>query len=132
MPARNLAAGCALAAVCLSACGSATKPVAGSATATSPHPGRGVVDDPRTKSLPCLRKLKLAINRQGAAALTIGAGSQQARVMFMPTPGAAQEAQISGQVQSAEVIGSALLFPQAMSDRSLKKIEDCLAQDVLG
>src|SRR5947209_17703934 len=105
MPARTLRVGCALAAVALAACGSTTKPVAGSngtrTLAGGLAPGRGVVDDPRLKSAPCLQATKLGVVRVGATGLLIGAGGDQARVMFLPTPGAAQYAQISGPTQSA-------------------------------
>src|SRR5437588_3381741 len=120
MPARTLAVGCAVAALGLSACGSTSKPVAGAdGTRTLSGglaPGRGVVDDPRTKSLPCLTATKLGVVKYGASRLVVGSGGDQARVVFLPTPGAAQAAQLSGSVQGAEVIGSALLYPQAMSD----------------
>jgi hypothetical protein len=136
MPARTLRAGCALAAVALAACGSTTKPVAGSGATRSLAgglaPGRGVVDDPRTKSAACLQATKLPIVRVGATGLLVGAGGDQARVMFLPTPGAAQYAQISGGTQGAEAIGNALLYPQGMSDRHLKQVEDCLAKGVQG
>jgi hypothetical protein len=136
MPARVLAIGCALAALALCACGSTSKPVAGSGAtrtlASGLPPGRGVIDDPRTKSLPCLRSTKLGVVRVGSTGLVLGAGTDQAKVAFLPTPGAAQAAQISGTVQSAEVIGNALLYPQGMSEKHLKKVEDCLAQGVQG
>ena len=136
MPARTLRAGCALAALALAACGSAIKPVAGSgATRTLAGglpPGRGVVDDPRTKSAPCLQATKLAIVRVGATGLLVGTGGDQAKVVFVPTPGGAQHVQISGGTQGAEVIGNALLYPQAMSDPHLSQVEDCLAEGVQG
>ena len=51
---------------------------------------------------------------------------------FAPTPGAAQDAQISGRVTGAEVIGSALLYPDQASDGLLQTVEDCLAAGVTG
>jgi hypothetical protein len=53
-------------------------------------------------------------------------------VVFTPTPGAAQAAQIQAQAQGAEVIGSALLYPAQASDSELSQIETCLAQRVQG
>ncbi len=53
-------------------------------------------------------------------------------VYFEPTPGAAQEMQINGQVQGAEVIGSALLYPNQASDQLLTTVEGCVAQGVSG
>ena len=51
---------------------------------------------------------------------------------FTPTPGAAQDQQISGHTPGAEVIGSALLYPGTAPDSELQPIEDCLAQGVKG
>lgn len=122
-----------LAGLALSACGSTAKPLAGSRTASGRvASGRGVYDDPRTRHYPCLKGLKVNLVPQGAATLLIGTGAQQAKIDFLPTPGAAQAAQISGQIQGAEVVGSALLYPQGMSDQQLKPIEDCLSQGVKG
>ena len=53
-------------------------------------------------------------------------------MVFEPTPGAAQESQIDGQVEGAEVIGSALLYPNQASDSLLQKVEDCVAKGVSG
>ncbi len=117
----------------LAACGSTAKPKAGGTSVGSSQPaGRGVIDDPRRRHLTCLQGLHLPVLKLGTTDLLLGAAPTQARVRFEPTPGAAQEAQISGQVQGAEVIGSALLFPNAMSDQELKPIEGCLAQGVSG
>ena len=52
--------------------------------------------------------------------------------MFTPTSGAAQAQQIDGNAQSAEAIGTALLYPNQGSDSELTSIEDCLAQGVQG
>ena len=52
--------------------------------------------------------------------------------MFAATPGAAQAYQIDGSAQAAEVIGSALVYPNQGSDGELTAIEDCLAQGVQG
>jgi len=126
-----IAATCAAMTLC--ACGSTAKPQAGATSLRSSQPpGRGVIDDPRRKHLTCLQGLHLPVLKLGTTDLLLGAAPAQARIRFEPTPGAAQEAQISGQVQGAEVIGSAVLFPDAMSDPELKPIEDCLAQGVSG
>jgi hypothetical protein len=129
----RLAIASACAAMTLCACGSSAKPQAGaSSLRSSKPPGRGVIDDPRRRHLTCLEGLHLAVLKLGTTDLLLGAAPAQARIRFEPTPGAAQEAQISGQVQGAEVIGSALLFPHAMSDQELKPVENCLAQGVNG
>jgi hypothetical protein len=132
MSSAKLAVACALAAVTVSACGTSAKPVAGSAAATAPNAGRGVVDDPRSKHLKCLRQHRLPVVKVARTGLQVGAPGSGPSVSFEPTPGAAQEQQISGQVQSAEVIGSALLYPNQASDKELKIVEDCLALGVTG
>jgi hypothetical protein len=51
---------------------------------------------------------------------------------FLSTPGAAQFAQISGKVQGAEVIGSALLYPKNAPEQLLQTVEQCMALGVKG
>jgi hypothetical protein len=68
----------------------------------------------------------------GRVWLQIGTKPYGPTVQFTPTPGAAQEVQIGGQVESAEVIGSALLYPNQASDALLQKVEDCMAKGVTG
>ena len=75
---------------------------------------------------------KLPAVKVGQTSLQIGVPPDGPSVQFLPTPGAAQQAQISGQVQAAEVIGSALLYPNQSSDGELKMVEDCLAIGVSG
>ena len=124
--AKLLAASC-LAVVALAACGS-----------TSVHPGgagRGQVDDPRTAKsdhLACMRSDHLPVQTVGLTGIQIGAAPAGPRVLFEPTPGSAQAAQIAAQAQGAEVIGSALLYPDQGSDRELNQIETCLSQGVSG
>ncbi len=129
----KLAVGFVAAALTLSACGSAVKPVAG-ATNVSVHTAgaRGVVDDPRARHLKCLQSLGVPVVKRGKTDLIIGTGPDQVAATFEPTPGAAQNEQFTGHVQAAEVIGSALLYPGTASDSRLKPIEDCLAQGVTG
>jgi hypothetical protein len=67
----------------------------------------------------------------GADGLQIGALPSGPTVQFLATIGGAQAAQIDGRAQGAEVIGTALLYPNA-SDSELKMIEDCVAQGVSG
>jgi hypothetical protein len=126
----KLALAAGLGALSLSACGSAAKPVAGTPqAAVTVHKG---LDDPRTKHVKCIRKDHLAVVRVGRTGLQVGVAPAGPTVRFEPTPGAAQALQISGQVQSAEVIGSALLYPNQASDAVLQKVEDCLAVGVTG
>lgn len=133
MPSAKLAAACALTALALTACGSSSKPVAGSITATTgERAGRGVVDDPRTKHMKCLQEHRLPVARVGQTGMQIGTLPTGPSVTFAPTPGAAQELQISGEIENAEVIGSALLYPRQASDKLLQVVEDCLAEGVSG
>jgi hypothetical protein len=124
----KLALVCGLATLLLSACGSSAVQVAGS----TPHAGRGKVDDPRAKRLKCLKQHHLRAMKVGQTGIQIGPPPQGAWVVFTPTPGAAQERQISGQAQGAEVIGSALLYPRGASDKQLAVIESCVALEVKG
>jgi predicted benzoate:H+ symporter BenE len=137
MSSAKLALAAGIAALVLSACGSTAKPVAGSTKAiTTNHKG---VDDPRKKHIVCLqqehipvRRLQSTLAGQSLPGVQIGTAPSGPTVTFEPTPGAAQYAQINGQVQGAEVIGSALLYPNQASDALLQKVEDCVAQGVSG
>ncbi len=115
----------AVLAVALTACGSAVKP----------PQGHGKLDDPRTNRpnhVACLRQQGLSVQLVGQTRLQIGSPPGGPSVQFAPTPGAAQALQITGQVQPAEVIGSALLYPHTAGDPELSVIEACLASGVTG
>ncbi|TML99187.1 MAG: hypothetical protein E6G05_12710 [Actinobacteria bacterium] len=121
---RTLLAG-GLAVVALSACGSAAKP----------SQGRGRVDDPRTGGpdyLKCIRDRGLSAVEMGATGIQIGQPPAGPTIRFLPTPGAATAAQIAGNTQGAEVIGAALLYPNAASNGELQAIESCLGHSVKG
>lgn len=123
-----LVAALCLAALALSACGSAVKPATGS---------RGRIDDPRTARadrIKCISQHKLPVQKVGLTELLIGSRPAGPKVVFLPTPGAAQAAQLSGAraQQGAEAIGSALLFTAQGSEQELGAVETCLAQGVLG
>jgi hypothetical protein len=128
MYAGKLLAASSVAAIALGACGASVKPATGS---------RGRVDDPRTTKtnhVKCLQDSHLAVQEVGHTGLQIGAAPAGPSVVFVPTPGAAQYDQMSGNraYQGAEVIGSALLYPNQGSETELKVIEDCLAKGVSG
>jgi hypothetical protein len=129
----KLAVTAGLLAIGLSACGSTAKPLAGSATnSTTTIHARGRIDDPRTTHIKCLRAHGVPVVRVGQTGLTAGAGTGTVTVTFEPTTGAAQAQQIRDAEQGAEVIGSALLYPDQASDSELKTIEACLAVGVSG
>ena len=125
----KLAVVASVAAVGLSACGTAVHSTA------APGVSRGRVDDPRTAKsdrVQCMRAKRLPVQEVGATSMQIGAPPDGARVVFEPTPGAAQGVQIQGEAQGAEVIGSALLYPNQAPADQLGSIEACLAQGVSG
>src|SRR5579875_2471700 len=128
--AKPLIAG-ALTALLISACGLQAKPPAGSAEALADHgPGlHGRVLDPRTSHYRCLlaHHLPASEPRASLPEIQVGRPGVGPLIEFLPTPGAAQEAQISGRVQSAEVIGAALLYPNQGSDALLNVVENCTA-----
>jgi hypothetical protein len=127
---------CALTALALSGCGSAAKPLAGTPHLSVQAGIHGRVDRLRREHYLCLRDAGLPahtfIASGGRPAIQVGSLPAGATIVFEPTPGAAQELQIDGQVQSAEVIGSALLYPNLAPDGTLSTIERCVALDVTG
>ena len=117
-----------LAGLAVSACGSSVKPATGS---------RGKVDDPRTahsNHITCLTQHHLPVQKVGLNEILVGPQPSGPRIVFEPTPGMAQGAQISGSrsEQGAEVIGSALVYPNAASDNETKVIENCVAAGITG
>lgn len=123
-------------ALLLSACGMASKPSAGTANLSAAPGYHARVDDPRTKHVRCLRADRLPVSLFQASGarpgIQIGPSPSGPTVIFEPTPQAATAAQIVGQAQAAEVIGSALLYPNQAPDGELQQIEDCLAIGVTG
>jgi hypothetical protein len=132
MSSAKVAVLCAFGAALLAGCGNSAKPLAGQIPQTATSEGHARIDDPRARHLPCLRQHRLPVTLVGQTWIQIGAAPAGPRVYFAPTPGAAQEAQISGQAQGAEAIGSALLYPDQAPDSQLKTIEDCLSEGVTG
>jgi hypothetical protein len=137
MPSAKLAAAIALAALSLSACGTTSKPEAGTAKAIAiSHKG---LDDPREKHIVCLQQEHIPVHReqtqvsgQVLPGFQVGTSPEGPTVSFEPTPGDAQGLQIHGDAQGAEVIGSALLYPNQATDALLTKVEKCVALGVSG
>ena len=137
MPSAKLAVVVGLTALSLSACGTTSKPEAGTPAAiVKSHQG---LDDPRKKHIVCLRQKHIPVHRvqvavagQRLPGFQVGVAPYGPTVSFEPTPGDAQGIQIHGQAQAAEVIGSALLYPNQASDSLLTKVENCVAQGVSG
>ncbi len=126
----KLALAIGVVAISLSACGSTAKPEAGTPNAASVS--RKAVDDARKTHVECLRQEHIAVSEFDRTWLQVGTRPSGPTIHFAATPGAAQELQIDGQVQGAEVIGSALLYPNQASDALLQKVEDCIAKGVTG
>ena len=127
MPHAKSAAILGLAAALLCGCSSSAKP----------PQGRGKIDDPRTNvvnHLKCMQSQRLPAQKVGQVGIQIGALPSGPTVRVLPTPGAAQAAQIEGQAQyqGAEVLGAALLYPHGGTDNELNQIESCLASGVSG
>jgi hypothetical protein len=137
MPSAKLAVAIGLSALSLAACGTTSKPEAGTAKAIAKsHKG---LDDPRKKHIACLQQEHVAVHReQNTVAgkvlpgFTVGAAGSGPTVSFEPTPGDAQGVAIQGEAQGAEVIGSALLYPNQASDKLLSRVESCVAKGVSG
>src|SRR5436305_7772563 len=103
----------------------------GCSSSVKPTQGRGKVEDPRTDAYSnyyrCLVDHHLPAQKVGRVSIQIGAPPSGPTIRFLPTPSAAQAAQIEGQAQyqGAEVIGAALLYPHGGSDHELSRIETC-------
>lgn len=107
----------------------------GSITVHSAHGSRGRVDDALTTNpnhVKCLRNHHLPVQVSGTTRLQIGALPAGPTVVFTPSGGAAEEQQIEGKAQGAELIGSALLYPHGASDSELTTIENCIGLGVVG
>jgi hypothetical protein len=121
-------------ALALSACGSTTKPIAGSAASLRAG-GPGVhakIDDPRPKHLACLKQHKLQVSEPAPTEIQVGTPGVGPLIAFTPTPGNAQADQIEAKDPGAEIIGSALLYPNLAPDTVLQTVENCTALGVSG
>jgi hypothetical protein len=137
MPSAKLAVAIGLSALSLSACGTTSKPEAG--TPAAKVKSQHGLDDPRTKHIKCLKQEGLSVRREQIVVagktlpgFQVGTGPGAPTVGFESTPGTAQGVQIEGESQGAEVIGSALLYPNQGSDALLTKVEGCVAKGVSG
>jgi hypothetical protein len=135
----KLAAACGLIAVALvvSACGIQPKPAAG-----TPHPSgypgsHSFVNDSRKPYLHCLRDAGFTVTKfdygtQKLRSIQIDSVPSGPTIVFEPTPGIAEGDQMKGEVESAEVIGSALIYPHQATDKLMRKVEACLTINVKG
>jgi hypothetical protein len=126
--------GLALTALALAGCGSVQVQPASSAGSTK-LASRGRVDSPATNMhnyLGCMRAGHLPVQSVSPTRLQVGPAPAGATIVFTPTPGASQADQIRGSAQGAEVIGSALVYPNQAPEPALSVIEACLARGVQG
>lgn len=140
MSSAKVAAAALVVAMSLSACGVKAKPPAGSKAAdiySQQH-----FFSPLTKHEQCLTqkhvKWHFKVLRPAGAppsgwpTIQVKTRPTGPTVEFRRTPGAAQDAQMQGNVQGAEIIGSALLYPNQASDALLNVVEKCVAKGVTG
>jgi hypothetical protein len=123
--------------VLLSACGIAAKPQAGTKNISKSKDSYALVDQPYTKQIKCLKtdhvKFRVYLTPdQRLPAIQIGAVNQGPVIIFEPTPGGAQAVQIKGGAQGAEIIGSALVYPNRAENKLLTKVEACASVGVSG
>jgi hypothetical protein len=125
----------ALTAIALAGCGSSVQVQPAASPTSSKLVSRGRVDSPETNMrnyLGCLTGGHLPVQVTSPTRLEVGPGPAGATIVFAATPGAAEADQIDGSVQGAEVIGSALVYPNQAPEPTLGVIEACLAQGVQG
>ena len=125
----------ALTVIALAGCGSSVQVQPAASPTSSKLASRGRVDSPETNMhnyLGCIRAGHLVVQVKSPTRLEVGAAPAGATVVFASTPGAAQAYQINGSAQGAEVIGSALVYPNQAPEPALSVIEACLARGVQG
>jgi hypothetical protein len=123
-----------LAVLALAGCGAVRVQPAASA-GSSKLASRGHVDSPLTNMhnyLSCLRADHLVVQVVSPTRLQVGPAPAGATIVFAATSGAAQADQIIGSAQGAEIIGSALVYPNQSPEPALSGIEACLARGVQG
>jgi hypothetical protein len=137
MPSAKLAAAIVLSALSLSACGISSKPEAGTRNAIiNGHKG---LDDARAKHTACLKQEHVAFHLEQLTvagkvepSIQVDAPPAGPTISFEATPGAAQALQIQAEAQGAEIIGSALVYPNQASDSLMTVVENCMAKGVSG
>ena len=123
----------ALTALVLAGCGGTVNVQPSAPAGSSKLASRGRVDNPATaldNHLACLQAAHLPVQALSPSKLQIGAAPAGPMIVFTPSLAASQGAQIEGKAQGAEVIGTALVYPNQGSDDELASIGACLAQGV--
>jgi hypothetical protein len=126
-----------LVAVLLSACGISAKPQAGTAHISRSANYHGLLDEPWTLQVKCLKRDHVKFRKYLAGpkklpTIQIRTLPSGPTIVFEPTPGIAQGIQIEGRAQGAEAIGAALLYPNQAANKLLTKVENCTAAGVTG
>ena len=124
-----------MAAVAVAGCGGAVKVQPTAPTGSTKLASRGQVDNPATdirNHLGCMRDAHIPVQVVSPTRLQVGPVPSGATIVFAATPGSSQAYQINGSSQGAEVIGSALVYPNQAPEPVLSVIEACLAQGVQG
>jgi hypothetical protein len=122
-------------AMSLSACGVASKPEAGSAQAATKSAQQLKSADPRTKHVKCLAKDHIPYTlytQDGHPSIQVRSRPTGPTIEFLVSPGAAQERAITGSAQAAEVIGSALVYPNQAPNPLMATVEKCMTIGVTG
>lgn len=130
---RRLITGLSFAALVLAGCGGAVRVQPSTPAGSTQLASRGRVDSPLTgvrDHLGCLRAAKLPVQVVSPVRLQVGAAPTGPTIVFTPSPAVAQADQIQALAQGAEVIGSALVYPNQGSRAELSSIGACLAQGV--
>jgi hypothetical protein len=131
---KRLLTAVAVAALALAGCGGAVQVQPTTPAGSTQLASRGRVDSPvkMKNHLECLRDAHLPVQVVSPTRVQVGAPPAGPTIVFAATPGAAQAFQIDGSAQAAEVIGSALVYPNQGSDGEMATIGACLAQGVQG
>ena len=135
MSSAKIAVACAAIAMSLSACGVASKPEAGSVQAATKSAQQLKSSDTRNKHVKCLAKDHIPYTlytHDSDPSIQMGPLPQGPTAVFLASPGAAQNEAITGRAQAAEVIGSALLYPNQAPNRLIAKVESCMKIGVTG
>jgi hypothetical protein len=136
MSSAKLVMACGLAALTLSGCGIAAKPLAGTPDLLKNHGNHAKLDDQRHSHYVCLKDHGLPVKALsgpgGEPEIQVGSPPSGPRLVFLATPGAAQWEQIEGQAQGAMVVGSALVYPNGASDSEMQTVASCAAIGVTG
>jgi hypothetical protein len=122
-------------ALAVAGCGGAVKVQPTTPAGSTKLASRGQVDSPLTDMrdhLGCMRDGHLQVQVVSPTRLQVGAAPAGATIVFAASQGAGQADQIGGGIQGAEVIGSALVYPNQAPESVLSTIEACLAQGVQG